>query len=570
MKRVNICFFRNVFRLHDNASLHHAIHSTPSAQCLLPLVCLDPRMMDLSCLNDTLGTKYTSPTTWHFGLTRCDAPRTRFILESVLDLKQQLKERHSDLMVLYGEPETLLPQLDAFLKTQGWTVQEVHTHKEYAWEELAIEDSLNKAYPTPAIQYHHDTTMVHPDDVNFSFQQTSRVFTPFRKRIEAMATPVRPAFPALPSRLPAYPSTALASFQTQEALSIALDGFSLFPSFERDPRSAYPWQGGETQALARLHAYVSGTQAVVDYKQTRNGLIGTDYSTKLSAFLAHGCVSPRTVWHTLVAFEKKRDNAKKKRSTTTKKEEQPGTYWVQFEMLWRDYWRYLVAGHGRKVFFLHGFRKTVPPPGEVDVQSKRYSGVWLKDPHNFDLWCQGKTGIPFIDACMRELRTTGFMSNRGRQNAASFLAKDLHLDWRMGAEWYESMLLDHDVYSNYGNWQYVSGIGCDPRESIRHFNIIKQAKDYDPEGAYVKLWCPELKDVPALKIHAPWTMTPEEETKANCRIGQDYPKPMIVVAAWEKHYAVKGGAKVNGNKHEKVKKATSDATPKLKQRKLVF
>ncbi|MEM8546410.1 MAG: FAD-binding domain-containing protein, partial [Cyanobacteria bacterium P01_H01_bin.119] len=139
---------------------------------------------------------------------------------------------------------------------------------------------------------------------------------------------------------------------------------------------------------------------------------------------------------------------------------------------------------------------------------------------------EGKTGFPLVDANMRELAATGFMSNRGRQNVASFLTKNLGIDWRMGAEWFESMLVDYDVCSNYANWNYTAGVGNDAR-GFRYFNIPKQSKDYDPEGRYVKHWLPELAKVPAKKVHQPWTLDSVEQKRFEMQIGVDYPAPVV-------------------------------------------
>ena len=160
----------------------------------------------------------------------------------------------------------------------------------------------------------------------------------------------------------------------------------------------------------------------------------------------------------------------------------------------------------------------------------------------FKAWAEGKTGVPFVDANMRELKYTGWMSNRGRQNVASFLVKDLGLDWRLGAEWFESQLLDHDVCSNYGNWNYAAGIGNDPREN-RKFNMIKQGLDYDAEGDYVRLWVKELEGLKGSKAHIPWTLPAYDLNKAGVDLGITYPKPMVVAPEWSRHTGkVKGSA----------------------------
>jgi len=147
------------------------------------------------------------------------------------------------------------------------------------------------------------------------------------------------------------------------------------------------------------------------------------------------------------------------------------------------------------------------------------------------IWIEGRTGIPFIDANMRELAATGFMSNRGRQIVASFLINDLKISWQMGAEYFESVLIDYDPCSNYGNWNYIAGVGSDPREN-RYFNIMSQARKYDPEGDYVRLWIPEIAMLPKEAIHQPDNLSADDAEELGFNIGSTYPKPMIDVSKW--------------------------------------
>ncbi|CAJ1435853.1 unnamed protein product [Effrenium voratum] len=174
--------------------------------------------------------------------------------------------------------------------------------------------------------------------------------------------------------------------------------------------AALHFEGGEEAALARLRHYLFDTDAVASYFDTRNGMLGPDYSTKLAPWLAHGCVSPGKVFEQIREYEKERVANK-------------STYWVLFELMWRDFYRFFAAKHGNKIFQLHGLGGG--------------RAAWKSDKEAFQLWAEGRTGFPLVDANMRELRATGFMSNRGRQNVASFLALDMGLDWRDGAEWFE-------------------------------------------------------------------------------------------------------------------------------------
>jgi deoxyribodipyrimidine photo-lyase len=208
--------------------------------------------------------------------------------------------------------------------------------------------------------------------------------------------------------------------------------------------------------LARIREYFWETKNILKYKQTRNGLIGPSYSTKFSPWLAFGCISSRYILSEVQRFE-------------AEVQENDSTYWVWFELLWRDYFRLVAMKFGNEIFketgITRGSKTTATPKWIQGQEGKR----------RFEAWSQGTTGVPFVDANMRELKATGFMSNRGRQNVASYLVKDLQVDWRMGAEWFESNLLDYDPCSNYGNWLYIAGLGNDPRED-RYFNVIKQAK----------------------------------------------------------------------------------------------
>jgi len=266
-----------------------------------------------------------------------------------------------------------------------------------------------------------------------------------------------------------------------------------------EPRAVLPFEGGETTGLQRLQHYLWDTDCLKNYKQTRNGMVGADYSSKLSPWLALGCLSPRRVYETVQAYEQTRFK-------------NDSTYWLVFELLWRDYFRFICAKHGDRVFYPSGLRG-------LNV-------AWRQDWQQFERWRRGLTGFPLVDANMRELAASGFMSNRGRQNVASFLTKNLGLDWRMGAEWFESQLVDYDVCSNYGNWNYTAGVGNDAR-GFRYFNILKQARDYDPAGIYVKHWLPQLRSLPASKVHTPWQLQPVEQKRFKLRLGVDYPNPMV-------------------------------------------
>ena len=271
-------------------------------------------------------------------------------------------------------------------------------------------------------------------------------------------------------------------------------------------RAVHPFPGGERAAWKRIRDYFWKGDHLHRYKETRNGLLGANFSTKFSPWLALGCLSPRDIHREVIRYESERVANR-------------STYWLVFELLWREYFHWLLHKYGDRFFHHGGIRGRAP-------RSR-------PDPERILAWCEGCTGVPFVDANMRELNDTGYMSNRGRQNVASFLVKDLKQDWRVGAEYFESRLLDYDVASNWGNWNYVAGVGTDPRED-RYFNVLLQARRYDPEGSYVRHWLPELSGLPGGAVHAPFRLDDGVLNAAGIRLGRDYPRPIVRPRAWER------------------------------------
>ena len=246
------------------------------------------------------------------------------------------------------------------------------------------------------------------------------------------------------------------------------------------------------------------------YKDTRNGLLGTDFSTKLAAWLALGCVTARQVHFQILDFEDGRNDSYKGVEGYGKGENK-GTAAVRFELLWRDYMRLCTRKFGPRLFRVSGFRNDQSYPWKNP--GKNHPDV----SNALDRFLKGTTGTSLIDASQRELYHTGYTSNRTRQNVASFLAKHLGINWKLGAEWYECMLVDYDVSSNWGNWQYVAGVGNDPRGEARVFNPVKQAVDYDHRGEYCKTWIPELKGLgnggDTQVVFQPWKMGEDEKER---------------------------------------------------------
>jgi deoxyribodipyrimidine photo-lyase len=463
-----LLWYRNDLRLHDHQPLTQAL---AEGARVIPLYCFD----DLQFQQTSLGFPKTG------------AFRSQFLLESIADLRAAWQSRGSDLLVRQGLPEVIIPEL-----VDRLGITDLYYHREVTAEEIAVSNAVAKSLQLINIncQSFWGHTLHRLQELPFSIPNLPELFTKFRKEVEKDGQIQSPL--AVPESLTPLP-TDLDPGQIPSLAELGL----VAP--QSDVRGVLAFQGGETAGIDRLNEYIWQRDRLRVYKETRNGMLGADYSSKFSAWLALGCLSPRYIYQQVKRYEDERI-------------ENDSTYWLIFELLWRDYFRYICAKHGNRVFKQSGIQG-------VDL-------TWKQDWERFDLWRAGKTGFPLVDANMRELSATGYMSNRGRQNVASFLTKNLGIDWRMGAEWFESLLIDYDVCSNWGNWNYTAGVGNDAR-GFRFFNIIKQSQDYDREGKYVKHWLPELAQVPAAKIHEPWKILPVEQSRFGVNIGVDYPQPVV-------------------------------------------
>ena len=397
-------------------------------------------------------------------------------------------------------------------------------------------------------------------------RELSDVFTSFRKTVEPLRDAPRKQLPA-PEKLPPLPSHIPAQFEpfsipdTLEAVKSALTtplspNYQLpdMPEFPSDVESAHPYVGGSKSGHERIqHLVESGSMST--YKDTRNGLLGLDFSTKLSAWLALGCVTARQVHWYLIDFEDGKTDLGSLAQGYGKGENK-GTAAVRFELLWRDYMRLCTRKFGPRLYRVSGYRndenatwKYVSSPFSKSTDKKNKGGANDDNTHDAVMrFLQGHTGTGLIDASQRELFLTGYTSNRARQNVASFLAKHMQIDWRIGAEWYETNLIDYDVSSNWGNWQYVAGVGNDPRGEQRVFNPVKQAFDYDGKGEYVKAWVPELRglgDSPQelMGVFQAWKLEQEDKQKLKLEGVEWVEKPLVRI---EFHLNRRGGGGQRG------------------------
>ncbi|MFC3880078.1 DASH family cryptochrome [Algoriphagus namhaensis] len=469
----SVVWFRNDLRVRDNETLTRALAQSKE---VIPVFCIDPR----------------SFATTNLGFPKMGELRKKFLLESILNLKESLQNLNADLIILTGHPEEILT---SFTEQHG--AQAIFFSEEVTAEEVKIEHQLEKKAWSKGIatESFWQSTLYHIDDLPMPVSQLPEVFTQFRKSVEKLSS-IR--------RAEDIPKTI--NFPRKDVKATEVDiqkeyGLEKFPSL---PNKVMKFDGGECSGMERLGSYFWKQDLLKIYKETRNGLLGLDYSSKFSPWLALGCISPRSIFWEVKRYEKER---KKNQST----------YWLVFELIWRDYFRFICKKHGNKVFQIEGI--------------KNQGDSWRRDSADFQRWCEGKTGVPFVDANMRELNTTGFMSNRGRQNVASFLVNDLNIDWTWGASYFESKLIDYDVCSNWGNWMYVGGVGNDPREN-RYFNIIRQARNYDRNGDFVRFWIPELASIEGFDIHQPQELPANILRSKRIELGKTYPEAMVEMEKW--------------------------------------
>lgn len=414
-----VVWFRTDLRTSDHEPLLKAVSTR---QPVRAVYCHEPRFQQKN----------------EYGFPKQRSFRAKFIRESLDDLKSQLQEAGIPLDELHGESGV---ELKNYAKLHH--VNKLYFHDSVGTEERESEQQVRAALPDVEIESFIGDHLIHPDDLPFALEELPKTFSPFRKMVENQLQ-VHPAYP------PIAHFTKPDHHSKENWVQPPPDGF----------------KGGTKAGLARLHDFTFGTRAIDTYKETRNGLIAWNDSTKLSPYLALGCLSPRMIYWHIKRYEREYSDNQ-------------STYWVVFELLWRDYFKLVHRKFKEKIFSSRG------------LNGRRIST--RRDPLDFAKWAEGRTGAPLVDAAMRELKATGFMSNRCCQNAASYLVHDLNLDWRLGAAWFESWLVDYDTASNYGNWMYVAGVGNDPRVG-RKFNVTKQGLDYDGKGDYARLWIPELAD----------------------------------------------------------------------------
>lgn len=415
-KKIGLYWFTNDLRMHDNPLLNRA---SKEVDALICVYCY-PKL---------------SPFLAHFAQeTMFGSAKQQFLDESLHCLNLSLNAFDQRLQVVDLHPYQAVKHA-----VEKLGVTHMYCDVFPGSEEQDAVDNIRQELEHLTICQQEVRSLLTVEDLPFVLEDLPDTFTKFRKKVEKVS--LSEPFVTVTS-LPPTPS------------GLALPTLRLI----RDVKPCL-FTGGEQAGLEHARQYFSSTLAS-EYKQTRNGLDGMDYSTKFSPWLAHGCLSPKNIYAMLKRYERL-------------KGANESTYWIYFELLWREYFYWYARRHKRQLFRFGGLRNQAP-------LTSFYA-------HRFQLWKRGKTPFPIVNACMHQLNETGYMSNRGRQLVASCLVHELGLDWRYGAAYFESQLVDYDVASNWGNWQYLAGVGADPRGS-RQFNLEKQTEMYDPHMEFIDRW----------------------------------------------------------------------------------
>lgn len=368
--------------------------------------------------------------------------RAMFFHQSVVEMKNKLAKSKVQLFCARGLPKEEIPKW-----VRANSIDTILVSKPYNQRDQKQLDEVKAICSRVDLVVFDQSTLLRLEDLPFSLEDMPLVFTSFRKKVEQAWKVIKPIDSSLEN---------VSGFDVKVPDSALLgEAFSHKTSWQMP----YLIQGGEQAGVERVREYLWDTRCLSKYKDTRNGMIEKNDSSKFSPWLANGSLSVRRLYHEVLKYEAEIGANE-------------STSWFVFELLWRDYFKFLSIKIGENLFSTNGI-----------AQKK---AIWRRDEGVFLDWCRGRTGVDFVDANMREFAATGWMSNRGRQNVASYLSKGLGIDWTLGAAYFEKNLIDSDPESNWGNWLYIAGVGTDPRDRV--FNIQHQAQLYDPNRKYQDKW----------------------------------------------------------------------------------
>ena len=409
------------------------------------------------------------------GGRHASGPRTQFLLECLADLDRSLRARGSGLVLRYGSPKRELP---ALARRSGAT--EIHVTDDVSRFARRRDKRVERALGDQRVPLIRHPGLAAVEDLAGITTKAGTPYTVFSPFERAWLDAPRRELHSVPRSLPALPS------RLRKGRLPGLRSLGLRQDVED------PAPGGESEARRRLSFFLR--DGVNRYATGRDSL-GGDGTSRLSPYLRFGCISPREV------------EARLGRGA--------GARELRRQLAWRDFYQQVL---------LH-----FPANARSEFQD-RYRGSirWSYAHRRFERWCGGVTGFPLVDAGMRQLQRQGWMHNRARLVAGSFLTKDLGIDWRWGERWFMRLLLDGDEAINNGNWQWIASVGVDPAPPFRRlYNPARHQERYDPRGDYVRRYVPELREVPDQYLSEPWLMPGGVQQRSGCVIGEDYPQPMV-------------------------------------------
>jgi deoxyribodipyrimidine photo-lyase len=403
--------------------------------------------------------------------------RLAFLFDGLRALDNSLRQRNSALIVRQGNLVDVLHILRIETEADGiFAEADISPYAQQRDQRAARQLPLTL---TPGITVHAPGDLLKADGTPYT------VYTPFNRKWRSLPFPGN--FLPAPEQLPSLPNLDSLTIPTEPALS-----------------GEIPFKAGEKEALRRLAMFEDST--IYNYAEMRNRM-DVNGTSSLSPYLRFGMLSARQAARVALRAEAQARNAADRQSAET---------WLN-ELIWREFYASILFHF--PIVRLMAFRP-------------KYRHIaWQNDPAGFAAWADGRTGYPVVDAAMRQLTTSGWMHNRARMIAASFLSKDLLIDWRRGEMFFMQHLLDGDPAQNNGGWQWTAGTGTDAAPYFRVFNPAVQSNKFDPHGVYIRRWVPELEAVPDKYIHAPWNMPTDVQKKIGCIIGKDYPAPIVDHAA---------------------------------------
>jgi len=410
---------------------------------------------------------------------------------SLQALQDSLAKHGGRLIILRGASATTLPSFADELKAGT-----VYWNRRYDGAGRTIDSATEKALRRKGIEVEtFNGHLLHePWEIKNQAGAPFRVFTAYWRAVAKQPAPEAPL--ATPRKLLFH--TLPRSFKLKPMALAGLELDPKGPDWAGGLRAT--WRPGEAHAQANLKKFLA--QALRHYSTDRDRP-DRDGTSRLSPYLRFGNISPRQIWHTAqVAVRSRRVPADHRQ-----------LHKFLAELGWREFNYHVLYHH--------------PDLAQRNFQSRFDPLRWRVDRRALKAWQRGRTGYPIVDAGMRELWTTGFMHNRVRMVAASFLIKHLLIDWRTGEQWFWDTLVDADPVNNPGNWQWVAGSGADAAPYFRIFNPILQGEKFDPDGEYVRRWVPELARLPAAIIHKPWTAKAAQLEAAGVRLGKTYPGPIV-------------------------------------------